>query len=245
MLLYMSEFSQTYSTAPRRSSDGLCTRIDSKGCATRTPQAEMLRLRMTSSQYWTVPLTRSLRGVLLASLVLCAVSCSKSESSRSPEEASLDVVEAPVTPTVADVVAVGPGPEEVGTAAQVPAPSQVPVTTAQVPVEATAPVVETGPVQTKTFSFVPSELVAGDVAGVVKHCLNCARMTKTYEYCHFDVKALHAAVGEANLSSNVTAKVSMTPLAKEMYKPKDPNAPQPNGGFIKKSFTCRVLEITK
>jgi Tfp pilus assembly major pilin PilA len=109
--------------------------------------------------------------------------------------------------------------------------------------EVVAATTDAAPVRTESLTFVPSELVAGDAEGSVKHCLNCRVRTATYEYCHFELSALNAAVGEANLSSQVTAKVAMTPLASETFKPKDPNAPQPEGGFVHDAFSCRILEI--
>lgn len=158
----------------------------------------------------------SLKTVLTLALVWSVTGCAKSESSPDPAEATPASQPTAVQPAVAASDA------------------------AQAKV---APAMDAAPIPTKTLTFVPSELVAGDVADTVKFCLNCKRRAATYEYCHFAVGELHAAVGQDALTKSVTVKVAMTPLTSTTYTPKDPNAPQPEGGFVHNAFACSVLEV--
>tara|TARA_R110002073_G_scaffold225022_5_gene385370 strand:+ start:67403 stop:67936 length:534 start_codon:yes stop_codon:yes gene_type:complete len=170
-----------------------------------------------------------LTALLCASLLWCAAGCSKSKSASPQETVSSDVQETPSqavpTPVPAQAVPTAVPSQAVPTAV----PSQA-VPTAS-------------PVRTQTLVFVPSDLAPGTTEGLVTFCLNCRVRTATYEYCQFEQSALKTAVGKANFSAEVTVKVAMTPLKSDTFKPNDPNAPQPEGGFTNNTFSCSVLEV--
>ena len=164
-----------------------------------------------------------LSSLLCAALLCCAAGCSKSKSSQGAASSDIEAA-----PSQAQEVPT-PTPSH-----EVPVPTPTPV-----PEQAPTP----GPVRTQTLVFVPSELAPGSTEELLTLCLNCQMRAATYEYCQFEQSALKAAVGEANFSAEVTVKVEMTPLKSETFKPKDPNAPQPEGGFTNKTFSCNVLEV--
>lgn len=132
------------------------------------------------------------------------------------------------------------------TAEPVPGSSGPPTAaTAVVAVDAAlaAAAVEAAPAETRTMRFVPSSLVNAAAHGVGKHCLDCSVRKATYTYCHFDIAQLTDVVGADNLDNEVSLNVSMTLMASENYTPKDPNSPQPSGGFTHKMFKCSALSV--
>jgi hypothetical protein len=125
--------------------------------------------------------------------------------------------------------------EPAGNSSEPAAPAPLP--------DAQASAVDAAPVRTETLRFVPSSLSKTDVEGIGKYCLDCNVQKARYEYCHFDLVQLTEVVGADNLDTEVTLSVAMTPTKSETYKPKDPNMPQPEGGFTHLMFSCRALSV--
>lgn len=97
------------------------------------------------------------------------------------------------------------------------------------------------PVIKKTVYFTPKEATPND-AGQLELCLDCDRRSATYTYCLFDEAKLEAAVGEERMNKKIQAVLAMVKVESKKYVPDDPNAPQPEGGFSHKYYTCTVLE---
>lgn len=124
-----------------------------------------------------------------------------------------------------------------------PVPSSSEPAAADADAAPTAPVVDTATAETQTMRLVPSSLSKTAVEGVGKHCLDCSVRKATYTYCHFDIAQLTDVVGAEKLDDEVLLNVSMTLMTSENYTPKDPNSPQPEGGFTHKMFRCSALSV--
>lgn len=79
----------------------------------------------------------------------------------------------------------------------------------------------------------------------VEVCLDCFKRSATYQYCHFDKAALEATLGAENMGNRLNVEIEMVEGTAETYVPKDPNMPQPDGGFTHEHFSCTVLQILK
>ncbi|MBL4633651.1 MAG: hypothetical protein JKY56_07255 [Kofleriaceae bacterium] len=123
-------------------------------------------------------------------------------------------------------------------AVETPAPAQETVVA-----KAPTPKADDLPARVEELSFVPSELSPQGDSALLEYCLDCQVRKARYTYCHFDAKELETAVGPESLSKTVTVKVEMRAQSSETYVPDDPNAPQPDDGFVHEKYKCMVVEV--
>ncbi len=105
------------------------------------------------------------------------------------------------------------------------------------------PEAEDVPVRIEKLSFVPGELKSQRDPAVLEYCLDCQVRKARYTYCNFDANELESAVGPENISKTITAKVEMRAQSTKTYVPDDPNAPQPDDGFVHEKYKCTVVEV--
>lgn len=131
-------------------------------------------------------------------------------------------------------------------------------TTSSAPEAATAPTsapaATTAPAETPTttptadakeieLEINPTDLSFDDAKGKASYDPDRTRMAADYKTYVFETAELKAVVGEKNLKKKLKLRVAVLSSTTKRSTPKDPNLPQPMGGFTYETIVCKPLKL--
>ena len=78
---------------------------------------------------------------------------------------------------------------------------------------------------------------------IVSYNPDSGRRRASYSYYRFDYDHFVDKVGVPKKVKRVKLKIKLIKKTKENYKPKDPNAPSPHGGFNYTYYDCEIVKV--
>lgn len=118
------------------------------------------------------------------------------------------------------------------------------VTPSAVATETATPQPSAAPKETKKLEVKARETDVDKAKDLVEWTPDRGVQKASYSHYRFKYAEWVAAVGEANLKSDVDVEAECAEAIEKTSKPADPNLPTPSGGFTNRTYECKVVRAT-
>lgn len=117
-------------------------------------------------------------------------------------------------------------------------------TPSAVATETAAPEASAAPKETKKLEVKARETDFDKAKDLVEWTPDRGVQKASYSHYRFKYAEWVAAVGEANLKSDVDVEAECAEAIEKTSKPADPNLPTPSGGFMNRTYECKIVRAT-